>query len=229
MIARRKWTAIPGLLLLAVGAVMISAYSGASSSQHNSPVQPIKFPHPVHVQKLGLNCLYCHYTANKSMDPGFPAVSTCMGCHASVGPDRPASDLGPKRHSDEIAKLWQYADVKTLMTPGLGPNAKPIPWIRIHKLPEYVHFPHMRHVNAGVTCQTCHGQIQKMTQVYQFASLNMGWCVSCHVNGYSAAEGLEAAGYAPAAKTAANAPASQQGAATPERKKARYDCANCHY
>ena len=78
----------------------------------------------------------------------------------------------------------------------MGPNAKPIPWVRIHKLPEYVHFPHMRHVNAGVTCQTCHGQIQKMDRVYQFASLNMGWCVSCHVNGYSAKEGIEAAGYA---------------------------------
>ena len=78
---------------------------------------------------------------------------------------------------------------------GMGPNAKPIPWIRIHKLPEYVHFPHTRHINAGVTCQTCHGQIQKMDQVRQFASLNMGWCVSCHVNGYSAKEGLAAAGY----------------------------------
>ena len=152
MIERRKWTAIPGLFLLAAGAVMISAYSGASSSKNGSPVQPIKFPHPVHVQKLGMNCLYCHYSANKSPDPGLPAVGTCMGCHASVGPDRPKTDLGEKRHSDEIAKLWQYADVKTLMTPGLGPNARPIPWIRIHKVPEYVHFPHMRHVNAGVTC-----------------------------------------------------------------------------
>ena len=227
MIERRKWTAIPGLFLLAAGAVMISAYSGASSSKNRSPVQPIKFPHPVHVQKLGMNCLYCHYSANKSPDPGLPALSTCMGCHASIGPDRPASDLGPKRTSAEIKKLWDYADVKTPMTPGLGPNARPIPWIRIHKVPEYVHFPHMRHVNAGVTCQSCHGQIQKMNQVYQFASLNMGWCVSCHVDGYSAAEGLEAAGYAKPAT-----PASSTTSPTPvtvERKKARYDCANCHY
>ena len=69
--------------------------------------------------------------------------------------------------------------------------------MRIHKVPEYVHFPHTRHINAGVTCQTCHGQIQKMDRVYQYASLNMGWCVSCHVNGYSEKEGLEAAGYTP--------------------------------
>ncbi len=223
MTKRRKWTAIPGLIALAVSAVMLSAYSGASSSQHNSPVQPIKFPHPVHVQKLGMNCLYCHNAANKSMDPGFPAVQTCMGCHNLIGPDRPASDLGPKRHSAEIATLYKYAD-QAGVGAGMGPNAKPIPWIRIHKVPEYVHFPHTRHVIAGVTCQTCHGQIQKMDQVYQYASLNMGWCVSCHVNGYSQQEGLEAAGYAPKAGTPASA-----AVATGERKKARYDCANCHY
>jgi hypothetical protein len=58
-----------------------------------------------------------------------------------------------------------------------------------------VHFPHVRHVNAGVTCQTCHGQVQKMAQVYQYASLNMGWCVNCHVNGYDPKEGQRLAGY----------------------------------
>ena len=224
MTQRRKWTAIPGLLALAISAAMLSAYSGASSSQNRSPVQPIAFTHPVHVQKLGMNCLYCHNAANKSMDPGLPAVSTCMGCHNLIGPDRPASDLGPKRHSVELDKLYKYADQKSVMA-GLGPNPKPIPWVRIHKVPEYVHFPHTRHINAGVTCQSCHGQIQKMDRVYQFATLNMGWCVSCHVNGYSPKEGLDAAGYAPQ-------PATQAAAApvdTAQRKRARYDCANCHY
>ena len=102
--------------------------------------------------------------------------------------------------------------------------------MRIHKLPEYVHFPHTRHVNAGVTCQTCHGQIQKMDRVYQFASLNMGWCVSCHVNGYSPKEGQEAAGYQPQQATPGQGVAVAVAAvASTERKKARYDCANCHY
>ena len=58
---------------------------------------------------------------------------------------------------------------------------QPIPWVRIHKVPDYVQFPHLRHVNAGVTCQTCHGQVQEMLPVYQQKSLNMGWCVNCHV------------------------------------------------
>jgi len=201
MTQRRKWTAIPGLLALAIGAVALSAYSGASSSQNNSPLQPIKFPHPLHAAgNLNMNCLYCHNAANKSPDPGLPAVSTCMGCHLIASAGKP-----------EVQKMSK------LYAGGLG---KPIPWIRIHKLPEYVRFPHMRHVNAGVTCQTCHGPIQQMTQVYQFASLNMGWCVKCHVNGYDPREGRRATGVADT--STAPTPDSQL-------KRARYDCSSCHY
>lgn len=248
MTQRRKWTAIPGLLLLVIGAVVLSAYSGASSSQGNQPTQPINFPHPRHAGAvkdggLGMNCLYCHNTANKSKDVGMPAVNTCMGCHTIVAAQRP-----------EIQKLAKYYADK-----------RPIPWVRIHKVPEYVQFPHVRHVNAGVTCQSCHGQVQKMNQVYQYASLNMGWCINCHVNGYDPKEGQRAAGFdsvppagysggapygAPGTRAgiltsppAAGAVAdSAQPTATPtsvasntavtpsaERRRARYDCAACHY
>jgi hypothetical protein len=202
------WTAIPGLAALVLGALALSAYSGASSSQGRGPVQPIAFPHPVHVQKLGMNCLYCHYSANKSPDPGLPAVSTCMGCHTIIGPQRPASDIGPARTSAELQKLQRYADVA-----GGGRGARPIPWERIHKVPDYVNFPHMRHVNAGVTCQACHGDVQNMNRVYQYASLNMGWCVRCHVNGYDPQEGLRLAG---ASDPSAVRPVSQQGASGPQ-------------
>jgi hypothetical protein len=157
----------------------------------------------VHVQKLKMNCLYCHYSANKSPDPGLPAVQTCMGCHTIIGPQRPASDVGPARTSAELQKLQRYADFT-----GGGRNAKPIPWERIHKVPDYVNFPHMRHVNAGVTCQACHGDVQNMNRVYQYSSLNMGWCVRCHINGYDPQQGLALAG----ADTTAVRPVSQQGA-----------------
>ncbi|MDB4914126.1 MAG: cytochrome c3 [Gemmatimonadetes bacterium] len=256
MTQRRKWTAIPGLFLLAIGAVVLSAYSGASSSQGNGPEQPIKFPHPKHAGSvakggLGLNCLYCHNNANKSADVGMPAVNTCMGCHASV---TGTTEQGKA----EIKKIVQYADYA-----GMGKNAKPIPWVRIHKVPEYVHFPHVRHVNAGVTCQSCHGPVQDMTKVYQYSSLNMGWCVNCHVNGYDPKEGQKAAGYdsvppahysggvpygtpgsfagimttgATKPTSASDSPAQAPGApstaaTTPssERRRARYDCAACHY
>jgi Cytochrome c7 and related cytochrome c len=203
MTTRRTWTAVPGLAALVAAALALSAYSGASSSQGRGPAQPIAFSHPVHVQKLGMNCLYCHYTANKSPDPGLPAVQTCMGCHTIIGPQRPASDIGPARTSAELQKLQRYADFT-----GGGRNAKPIPWERIHKVPDYVNFPHMRHVNAGVTCQACHGDVQNMNRVYQYSSLNMGWCVRCHVNGYDPQAGLQLAA---AADPGVVKPVSQQG------------------
>ena len=177
MTKQRKWFAIPGFLTLAAAAAMLSAYAGASSTQGNSPVQPVKFPHPMHVQTLKMNCVYCHFSATKSPDPGLPAMGTCMGCHTVVGTAKPG-----------VQALTAFYNKK-----------EPVPWIRIHKLPEYVHFPHMRHVNAGVTCQTCHGNVQNMAQVSQQNTLNMGWCVNCHV-----------------------------GRSNPPFK-ARYDCATCHY
>jgi len=177
MAIRRKWTTIPGLFALAAAAVMLSAYSGASSPEGAQPVQPIDFPHPKHVKMLGMNCLYCHFSANNSPDPGIPAVATCMGCHTVIATGKP-----------EIKKLANYWNKK-----------QPIPWVRIHRVPEYVKFPHMRHVNSGVGCQTCHGDIQNMDRVYQAESLNMGWCIDCHV-----------------------------GQSNPPFK-ARYDCSSCHY
>ncbi|CAN5675731.1 hypothetical protein BH23GEM1_BH23GEM1_11820 [soil metagenome] len=174
---RRQWAAVLAFLALAAVATIVSAYSGASSSAGNSPTQPVRFPHPVHVETLKMNCLYCHYSANKSPDPGMPAMSTCMGCHTVVGAGKP-----------EIQKLAGY-----------WTRQQPVPWVRIHKVPEYVKFPHMRHVGAGVSCQTCHGDVQKMQQVSQSQSLGMGWCVSCHI-----------------------------GQSNPPHR-ARYDCATCHY
>lgn len=163
-------------------------FSGASTPQGRAPVQPIAFPHPTHVQTLGMNCLYCHFSANKSPDPGMPAVGTCMGCHLIVGPNRPAMNGRPARTSEGITALQGYWNKK-----------EAIPWKRIHHVPDYVNFPHMRHVNAGVTCQTCHGPVQNMTRVFQYSSLNMGWCVNCHVGNVN------------------------------KDWKAPFDCATCHY
>jgi hypothetical protein len=219
MTIRKKWTVIPGFIALAAAATILSAYSGASSSEGRQPDQPINFPHPQHVKTLGMNCLYCHYSANKSPDPGMPAVGTCMGCHTLIGPNRPAiaakaadsagpaEPARPARKSEDLAKLASYWDKK-----------QPVPWVRIHKVPDYVNFPHMRHVTAGVTCQSCHGQVQDMEKVYQKNSLNMGWCVNCHVNGYQPAEGARLAGVTPTAADLAAPP-----------RKARYDCSSCHY
>jgi putative NADPH-quinone reductase len=62
-----------------------------------------------------------------------------------------------------------------------GNNPKPIQWVRIHNLPDFAYFNHSQHVVvAGVECQTCHGPIQNMEEVYQYSPLTMKWCVDCH-------------------------------------------------
>jgi hypothetical protein len=33
---------------------------------------------------------------------------------------------------------------------------------------------------GGVACQTCHGNVQEMEVVEQYAPLSMGWCINCH-------------------------------------------------
>ena len=122
------------------------------------PEQPIKYSHAIHVGKLKMECTYCHSGVNKSHYATIPAVETCMGCHKIVRTDRP-----------EIKKLKQYYDEK-----------RPIEWEPVNNLPEHAHFNHERHLKAGVGCQTCHGQINKMEVVEKVSSLKMGWCVSCH-------------------------------------------------
>ncbi|MDQ6828399.1 MAG: cytochrome c family protein [Gemmatimonadota bacterium] len=239
---RKKWLAIPALAGLAATAVLLSAwqgaqsaaasrgpwgYSAASTPQGRAPEQPIAFPHPTHVAKLGMNCLYCHFSANKAPDPGLPAVSTCMGCHSYVGAGGQLPDSahpGQMRKSPELAKLQDYAAKK-----------QPIPWIRIHKVPDYVNFPHMRHVSAGVTCQSCHGDVQRMARVFQYSSLNMGWCVTCHVNGYTPPDTVPSdlgggkIAVPTSQPTAAHAGTGPLVGSYTYPRKARYDCAVCHY
>lgn len=122
------------------------------------PEQPIKFSHKLHVTQNKIECQYCHSGVNKSPYATIPSVATCMGCHKVI-----------KTESPEIQKLKKHFDDKT-----------PVEWEPVHHLPEHVYFTHERHVKAGVSCQTCHGQVQKMEVVEKMSSLKMGFCVTCH-------------------------------------------------
>jgi hypothetical protein len=124
------------------------------------PVQPIFYRHDVHAGQYQMDCRYCHYAAEVSSSPGLPSLDACMGCHLLVGVTNP-----------EVAKLREAFN-----------EGRPIEWVEVHKLPPFVHFPHMRHVlsDAEIQCQDCHGEIQRMPRVYRFASLKMGWCLECH-------------------------------------------------
>ncbi len=122
------------------------------------PEQPIAYNHQVHMEKNGMECQYCHSGVTNSNFATIPSVDLCMGCHKAV-----------KTESPEIQKLKGYYD-----------RGEPVPWVPVNNLPEHVRFSHKRHLKAGVSCQNCHGQVQKMAVVERVSSLKMGFCVSCH-------------------------------------------------
>ncbi len=218
MRSRRTWALVPAFFAIALAALGLSAYSGASSSQGFAPLQPVDFPAPP--ARAGarheLHLLPLH--REQVARPRPPGRGHVHGVPQPRQLGSAAADGGRRRRRPSSAELQAAA---ALRAGGSAGQVEADPWVRIHKLPEYVHFPHMRHVNAGVTCQTCHGPIQTMMRVYQFSSLNMGWCVSCHVNGYRLSRRA-----ARGRRQRRRPTAERRGASPPCAKKARYDCAD---
>lgn len=131
-------------------------------------VQPIRFSHKIHAGQDAIPCQYCHIYARRSSISGVPPVRICMGCHQLIG-----------TQLDEVQKVHKYWNDK-----------KPIPWVKIFDIPDFVGFPHFKHVNArneiypsGVACETCHGPIKTMAVVEKRdADFGlMGWCLRCHL------------------------------------------------
>lgn len=165
---KRHWTITAVATLAALGSLAFAQsqaeqQAGEASSQEaaDTTVQPIAFPHDIHAGQYEIDCQYCHYSAERSVDAGMPPVGTCMGCHQVIpGQENP----------QQIVALRAYAE-----------RGEAIPWVRVYKVADHVHFPHMRHVSAGVECQTCHGEVEQMGVVEEVNQpLDMGWCVSCH-------------------------------------------------
>jgi hypothetical protein len=122
-----------------------------------SPDQPVPFSHQLHVG-LKIDCRYCHNSVETSASAGIPPTQTCMSCHSGVRTDSP--NLQPVRDS--------YT------------SGKPIQWVRVHDLGDFVYFNHSIHVAKGVGCSTCHGQVSQMSKIQQVKPLTMGWCLDCH-------------------------------------------------
>jgi hypothetical protein len=122
------------------------------------PIQPVPFDHSLHAGNLGIDCRYCHVAVEKSATSSVPSAQTCMNCHSVIKKDSPL--LEPVRRS--------YA------------TGEPVPWVKIHQLPDYVYFNHSVHVNRGISCVECHGKINEMPVVYHSQSLSMGFCLDCH-------------------------------------------------
>jgi cytochrome c551/c552 len=172
------------ILFLIGGYYLTEAAVGLGRQQNYEPKQPIYFSHKVHPGANQINCQYCHVGVYQGKQATIPSVNICMNCHMAVneytGEKITDADGKEINGTAEIQKLYKYAGYEP-GKPWDASKAKPIEWARIHNLPDHVYFNHSQHVNAGrVQCQTCHGEITNMNEVYQFAPLSMGWCLNCH-------------------------------------------------
>lgn len=149
---------------LAIAAALFIAVNLANSPYatgvHSTPQQPVPFSHEHHVNGLGIDCRYCHAFVEKSAFAGLPSTKTCMTCHSQLWTQAPM--LEPVRES-----LLEQ---------------KPLRWVRVHDLPDYVYFNHSAHVTRGVDCEACHGKVDLMPLTRQTQPLTMGWCLDCHRN-----------------------------------------------
>jgi hypothetical protein len=163
LVAVPTLTLVGGVFFIVVGAPWLLA------RQHfpAPPKQPIYFSHEVHVQQAGLDCAFCHRTADRVATAGYPDVQQCMFCHVVV------DDI--YQATQRAAFEGQIAKLRTAWV-----EQQSIAWTRAHRLPDHSRFPHEAHVQAGVPCATCHGDVERMDLAQQVRSLQMGDCVACH-------------------------------------------------
>lgn len=179
--------------LLLGGAAVLGSVDPRLPGNHRGyePEQPIAFSHRLHAGEMGIDCQYCHFGARNSRHAGVPPASVCMNCHAVVTTNM--DELGVERAlaesegreprtiiSPELAKLYEALALGDDMRPAAGAEQRPIEWVRVHNIPDFVYFDHRLHVARDIACQTCHGPVQSMEHMRQEASLSMGWCLDCH-------------------------------------------------
>ena len=120
--------------------------------------QPVPFSHKHHVSEAGIDCRYCHTGVESSSFAGIPPTQTCMNCHS---------------------ELWAQSPMLEPVRVSYRTN-KPLIWNPVHHLPDFVYFDHSIHVNKGVSCAACHGDVGQMPLTYRASTLHMEWCLECH-------------------------------------------------
>lgn len=150
-----------------------------------APIQPIHYSHKIHAGDNGINCKYCHSSARTSKTAGIPSLNVCMNCHKNISEfqgdkDSTYVEYTKEYYTGEIQKLYDAVGWDKTTQKYTG-KTKPVKWVRIHNLPDFVYFNHSQHVTvAGIECQKCHGPVETFEIQKQFAPLTMGWCINCH-------------------------------------------------
>lgn len=217
-----KWTnklrllVLPVLLIapVYVGGIVLYGFSPEATDVGYAPEQPIPFSHKLHAGDLGMDCRYCHSTVEKADHAAIPPTATCINCHSQ--------EHGVRKESPKLALLYERFYGKG------DPNSAglPIPWVRVHDLPDYSYFSHEAHVNRGVGCVECHGRIDRMERVYQAKPLSMGWCLECHRNPGPRLRDLDEV---PATDMAWKPPTGLDGQAYAERVLKKYNIRGVEY
>ena len=160
-------------------AVLARELSHVGVHQGYAPAQPIAFSHKLHAGDFRVPCQYCHFGARTSRHAGIPPANVCMNCHGLL-----------EKQTADLEVLKELID-----------QQRPVAWVKVHNLPDFVYFNHSQHVTAGVECQTCHGRVERMARSEQQAPLTMGWCIDWH----------------------------RQRRTDPTVPAANLDCGKCHY
>ena len=150
-----RWLASFLILLLVV---VISGVFLTRAQVLVAPKQPISYSHRTHVE-AGVKCLFCHTDALRSDVAGIPSVKKCMGCHTVIATDNEAVQV--------LTSYWE--------------RGEPIAWNRVNQQPDFVYFSHQAHLGAGINCETCHGDVGRMTVARPVVNMDMGWCLNCHL------------------------------------------------
>ena len=155
----RELSAVLALGGLVYAVVLITGvFSPENSAIGYAPEQPVPYSHALHAGELGIDCRYCHTGVETTAKATIPPTATCMNCHATVKTQSEKLELVRRSHE----------------------TGEPIPWVRVHDLPDFAYFNHAGHIQAGVGCVSCHGRVDRMEVVEQVEKLTMGWCLECH-------------------------------------------------
>jgi hypothetical protein len=108
---------------------------------------------------LDVECKDCHTNPDPGRLMTYPPASICMSCHSTMAATKPP--------------------LQTLAA--LATGDKPIPWVRVYQLPDFVYWEHGAHLKAGVNCTDCHGQVAQRDVISRETNiLTMDGCMNCH-------------------------------------------------
>lgn len=156
-----KWLIWGGIVFTALLATSLTVFARTSNNKVRVPIeQPVAFSHALHNGQLGVDCRYCHTSVEVAASANIPPTETCMTCHSQI-----------RVGSPQLANVQASWD-----------NNEPLQWNRVHDLADFVYFNHSAHINKGVGCSSCHGQIDQMEGIWKNEPLSMGWCLECHKN-----------------------------------------------